>query len=81
MSDRSVSKRFQGASGMAIVAIALAVVFAASTLPSPLYPLCRQEFGFSNLVLTLIFGVYSAGNLIALGLFGRLSDQVGITVT
>ena len=37
----------------------------------------RQSFGFSELVLTLIYAVYAVGNLGALLLFGRFSDEIG----
>ena len=46
-------------------------------LPTPLYPLYRRSFHFGGVVLTLIYAVYVVGNLAALLVFGRLSDQVG----
>src|SRR5580698_11430838 len=46
-------------------------------LPTPLYPLYEQAFGFSHVTLTLIYSVYVLGNLTALLLFGRLADQIG----
>jgi MFS family permease len=60
-----------------IAAIGLAVVFFCATLPSPLYPLYRGEFGFGDVTLTLIYAVYVVGNVAALLFFGRLSDQIG----
>jgi len=60
-----------------IVAVELGVMFVGAILPTPLYPLYRQEFGFSGTMLTLIYAVYVLGNLAALLLFGRLSDQIG----
>jgi MFS family permease len=60
-----------------IVAIELAVVFVGAILPTPLYPLYRQTFGFSEVTLTLIYSTYVLGNLTALLLFGRLADQIG----
>jgi MFS family permease len=59
------------------VAALLIVGFAGSTLLTPLYELYRESFGFSKLTLTLIYSVYVIGNLIALLLLGRLSDQIG----
>jgi len=64
-------------SGVWIVAALLAVMFTGSTLPTPLYGDYRHVFGFSQIMLTLIFASYAAGNLIALFAIGRLSDQVG----
>jgi MFS family permease len=61
----------------AVAAGAIAVIFAGATLPTPLYPLYRQAFGFDEVTLTLVFAVYVVGNLAALLLFGRVSDQVG----
>ena len=60
-----------------VVAVELAVVFMGSTLPTPLYRDYSWAFGFSEITLTLIFASYAVGNLIALFMFGRLSDQIG----
>jgi MFS family permease len=50
---------------------------AGTTLPTPLYVLYRERFGFSELVVTVIFATYAAGVIVALLLFGRLSDVIG----
>src|SRR5205814_2362279 len=47
------------------------------TLLTPLYLIYKQQFGFSQITLTLIYAVYAVGNLAALLLFGRLSDEIG----
>lgn len=52
-------------------------MFAGSTLLTPLYPLYRHAFGFSDVTLTLVYAAYAIGNLAALFFFGRLSDQMG----
>ena len=62
---------------LAIVAVALAVMFVGAIMPTPLYPLYQRAFGFSGITLTLIYAVYVLGNLVALLFFGRLADQVG----
>ena len=64
---------------MAIVAVAamIGVMFAGSTLLTPLYIIYKQKFGFSDITLTLIYAAYVVGNLGALLVFGRLSDQIG----
>jgi MFS family permease len=64
---------------MAIVAVAamIGVMFAGSTLLTPLYVIYKQKYGFSGITLTLVYAVYVVGNLAALLIFGRLSDQVG----
>src|SRR5581483_10030969 len=58
-------------------ALGIAVLYFGSTVPTPLYPLYRHEFGFSEFVVTAIYAVYVIGNLLVLFLFGRLSDQIG----
>jgi predicted MFS family arabinose efflux permease len=62
---------------LTIVAIELGAMFVGAILPTPLYPLFRQAFGFSGVTLTLIYAAYVLGNLAALLLFGRLADQIG----
>jgi MFS family permease len=59
------------------VAAMIGVLFAGSTVLTPLYVMYKQVFGFSQTSLTLIYAVYVIGNLCALLLFGRLSDQLG----
>jgi MFS family permease len=39
--------------------------------------LYRQRFGFSELMITVIFATYAVGVIAALLLFGRLSDAIG----
>lgn len=60
-----------------IVAVAFAVAMLGATLPTPLYGLYRQEVGFSELMVTLVFAVYAVGVVAALLLLGRWSDQIG----
>jgi MFS family permease len=62
---------------LAAVAAELGIMFVGAILPTPLYPLYRQAFGFSGVTLTLIYATYVLGNLAALLLFGRLADQIG----
>jgi MFS family permease len=63
--------------GFAAVALALAVAMLSTTLPTPLYPLYRERFGLSELMITVIFATYAVGVIVSLLLFGRFSDQVG----
>src|SRR5258707_6079377 len=63
--------------GLASVAFALAIAMLGTTLPTPLYDLYRERFGFSELMITVIFATYAAGVIASLLLFGRLSDQIG----
>jgi len=53
------------------------VLLAASSAPSPLYPVYQAQFGFSALTLTAIFAVYVLALLLSLLTAGRLSDYLG----
>lgn len=63
--------------GFAAAAFALAVTMVGTTLPTPLYVLYRERFGFSELMVTVIFATYATGVIAALLLFGSLSDEIG----
>jgi MFS family permease len=62
---------------IAAVTYAFVVTMLAKTLPSPLYKLHRHQFGFSELIVTVILATYGVGVMAALLLFGRLSDEIG----
>jgi predicted MFS family arabinose efflux permease len=64
-----------------VVAYAFTVTMVGTTLPTPLYPLYRERFGFSQLMVTVVFATYAVGVITALLLFGRLSDQIGRRAT
>jgi predicted MFS family arabinose efflux permease len=61
----------------ALVTSVVGLALFASITPSPLYETYRELWGFSPLVLTLVYGTYAFGVLATLILAGRLSDQVG----
>src|SRR3954471_13351227 len=63
--------------GQAVGGLAVGVFFMGSTLLTPLYDLYRSAYGFSAVVLVLLYAVYVIGNLTVLLLLGRLSDQIG----
>jgi len=77
LTDTKANPGRDGRVALAIVAVELAVMFVGAIMPTPLYPLYQQAFGFSGITLTLIYAVYVLGNLVALLFFGRLADQVG----
>jgi MFS family permease len=60
-----------------LVAAIIGLALFASGTPSPLYGIYRQLWGFSPLVLTLVYATYAFGVLAALILAGRVSDEVG----
>jgi MFS family permease len=53
------------------------VLMTGVNLATPLYPVYAKRFGFSSLVLTVIFAVYALVLAPSLLLFGRLSDRFG----
>src|SRR5215470_12587576 len=67
----------RGTAAIAAVAAMIAVLFAGSTIVTPLYVIYQQEWGFSNITLTLVYATYAIGNMIALLVFGRVSDRIG----
>jgi MFS family permease len=60
-----------------LVAATTATLTAASSAPSPLYPVYQAEFRFSAITLTVIFAVYVFALMASLLTVGRLSDYIG----
>jgi len=60
-----------------LAAVVFAVGMAGTTLPTPLYGLYREEIGFSELMVTVIFAVYACGVITALLVAGNFSDILG----
>ena len=54
----------------------MALLFA-SAVPSPLYVVYQDEWGFSSITLTSVFAVYAIALLAALLVFGSISDHIG----
>ncbi|MFJ7103733.1 MFS transporter [Streptomyces albogriseolus] len=54
-----------------------AVCMTGTTLPTPLYPLYQEKFGFSELTVTVVYAVYAFAVIAALLLAGNASDAVG----
>ncbi|MFE0513942.1 MFS transporter [Streptomyces sp. NPDC058964] len=54
-----------------------AVCMAGTTLPTPLYPLYQEKFGFSELTVTVVYAVYAFAVIGVLLLAGNASDAVG----
>jgi MFS family permease len=59
------------------VAALLVLVLAASGVPSPLYRVYEERFGFGPGALTAVFGIYAFALLGTLLVVGPLSDHVG----
>jgi len=60
-----------------LVAATTATLTAASSAPSPLYPVYQAEFRFSAITLTVIFAVCVFALMASLLTVGRLSDYAG----
>jgi MFS family permease len=73
----SRENRIGGLTALWIVAAEIAVIYVLSTLPTPIYVIYRQQFHFSDIVLTLIYAAYVIGTVTTMFFLGRLSDQVG----
>ncbi|MEU0836554.1 MFS transporter [Streptomyces sp. NPDC005969] len=71
--------RQQGTTGPGYLAAAgvFAVGMMGTTLPTPLYGLYREQIGFSELVVTVVFAVYAIGVIAALLWAGGFSDVLG----
>ena len=61
----------------ALAAAVIGLALFASATPSPLYGTYRELWGFSPVVLTLVYATYAFGVLTTLLLAGRISDDVG----
>ncbi|GAB2678958.1 MFS transporter [Saccharopolyspora gloriosae] len=70
-------RRLARGAAFAVSAAVIGLCLAAATAPAPLYKLYQAQWGFSTPALTLVYAVYCVGVLVALLLFGRLSDSWG----
>jgi MFS family permease len=73
----SQDTRLTGSAAISAVAAMIGAAFAGSTIVTPLYVIYEQQFGFSQITLTLVYGAYVLGNLVALLFLGRISDRIG----
>ena len=63
--------------GVLLAVLAFFVAMLGTTLPTPLYPLFEQRYGFGPLLVTVIFAIYAFGVIAGLIAFGNLSDRLG----
>lgn len=61
---------------LCFIALALVAALLNSSAPTPLYPLYQQQLGLSAVSLTIIYGAYAGGVLIALFSVGNLAGKV-----
>ncbi|MFG2881224.1 MFS transporter [Streptomyces sp. NPDC048297] len=73
----AVSRPRRRRPGYKAAAAVFAVGMVGTTLPTPLYGLYRQQLGFSELIVTVVFAVYAVGVITALLVAGGASDVLG----
>lgn len=73
----TASGGFADRSALIYLAFILVSFLAASSVPTPLYHLYQEAWGFSSGTLTLIFAIYAFSLLLALLTVGSLSDYLG----
>jgi MFS family permease len=69
--------RVAGRPALYLLASLIVSLLAASAAPTPLYATYAQEWGFTPVTTTVIFGAYAVTVLAALLTLGRMSDYVG----
>ena len=73
----TLSSRLSPRLAYALVAAVIGLALFASGTPSPLYATYASLWGFSSVVLTLVYATYAFGVLTSLVVAGRVSDQWG----
>lgn len=76
-SDTEPHRAGRGRPGYKAAAGVFAVGMMGTTLPTPLYGLYREQIGFSELIVTVVFAVYALGVITALLIAGGFSDVLG----
>lgn len=61
---------------LCFIALALVAALLNSSAPTPLYPLYQQQLGLTAVSLTIIYGAYAGGVLIALFSVGNVAGKV-----
>ncbi|MCI0385451.1 MFS transporter [Streptomyces sp. CNQ085] len=74
---RTRAKRRTRKASFALNVSVLAALLAASSAPTPLYPLYQDQWGLSALAVTVVFSAYALALLLALLTTGALSDHLG----
>lgn len=77
MTIRSDTTEVRKRAGLALHALTLIAFLAASSAPTPLYPLYQAAWGFSPFMITVVFATYAATLLITLLFFGTLANHWG----
>lgn len=72
-----IAKKSKLTIAMAAALLAIYTTILASHLPTPLYAVWQQAWGFSSTALTAVFSIYVLGVVLTLLTMGSLSDQMG----
>jgi len=70
-------KTLSSKAAFALLSSSVLTLLASSSAPTPLYATYQARWGFSDVTITVIFGVYAVAVLASLLVFGSLSDHVG----
>ncbi len=73
----AAGRRLSPRVSFALLTTILVSLLASSSAPTPLYATYQAKWGFSDVTITVIFGVYAVAVLASLLIFGSLSDHVG----
>lgn len=63
--------------GFAVMGVGAFTLTGSSSVPSPLYPVYQEMWGFSAAMLTVVFAIYVVSLLATLLTVGALSDRIG----
>ncbi|MFI1919399.1 MFS transporter [Nocardia sp. NPDC020380] len=75
--DAGRTRTTQRAVAFGLAAAIMTALLAASSVPTPIYPLYQEQWGLTALTVTVVFSAYSLTLLAALLTVGRLSDYMG----
>ncbi|GAA2822028.1 MFS transporter [Crossiella cryophila] len=71
------SGRLPDSAALYLLASLVVSLLASSSAPTPLYAHYQEQWGFSPITTTVVFGVYAVSVLAALLVLGKLSDHLG----
>ena len=74
---QAAAERLSDTTAFYLLASVTVTFLAGSSAPTPIYALYQEEWLFSSITMTIIFGIYALAVLGALLVAGRLSDHIG----
>jgi len=70
-------RRLSGRPAVFVLASLIVALLASSAAPTPLYAIYQDQWHFTPITTTVVFGVYAVAVLVSLLTLGKLSDHVG----